>query len=465
MFNTYSIHKKTEVRRILSAAVSVLMAVIAAASWMVWDTEPVSAAADLSRQTASSDTATIRMSKTLTAVQQNKFPSVTDFSFTLERIKAWANSNTTAATNGATIQKSQMPMPAASSTANHTITVSGDTATVAIGNFSAADSQDTSTVKNRYTNVPIKFTKAGYYVYKVKEASSTPESLPGLTYDTHEYFIVVYVCNKVDSNDNTVDGVYVHNITSYRNDSGSDTYQPTLSDISKVTDNNGTAAKPNTEANLGKVGISSATEPNLLMADNMWNVYNTSDLLISNNVQGTLGDRNKEFEFDVTLSGLENNKDYKLSGDVDLDSISTGTYSSQNKTFTTNAQGQATFKIKLKDDQTVRIEALNATSKYTVSESANNHIPSYSITAAGGSGATIAKAQDAYTSDNLSLSTSQETVDLADKDQTVAFQNKRNLATLTGTRSSMLAMAVLAGVIMIIIAAFSAMRRVTEDAA
>ena len=134
--------------------------------------------------------------------------------------------------------------------------------------------------------------------------------------------------------------------------------------------------------------------------------------------------------------------------------------SPQNSTFTTNAQGQAAFKVKLKDDQKLRIEAVNATSKYTVTETANNHIPSYSITAAGGSSATIEKAQDAFTSDNLSLSTVQETVDLADKDQTVAFQNKRNLATLTGARTSMLAMAVMAAVIMLAIALFAAMRRV-----
>lgn len=456
--------RETEIRKIVCSAVGVLMTVLAAMSWMALGAEYVSAAVDLSRQNASNDTATIRMSKTLTAVQQNKFPSIEDFSFTLERIKAWNNSNVTANSNGTTLAKSDMPMPAASGTANHTIAVSGDKATVAIGNFAGNDSQDSATVKNRSTDVPVRFTKAGYYVYKVQEASSTPASVPGVTYDTHDYFIVVYVCNKMDADGNTVDGVYVHSITAYRNNSGSDTYQPNLTDISKTTDNNGAAAKENNEANLGKVGISPAGTPNLLKADNMWNVYNTSDLMISNNVQGTLGDRNKAFEFDVSLTGLENSKSYKLSGDVDLNSISTGSYSPQNSTFTTNAQGQAAFKVKLKDDQKLRIEAVNATSKYTVTETANNHIPSYSITAAGGSSATIEKAQDAFTSDNLSLSTVQETVDLADKDQTVAFQNKRNLATLTGARTSMLAMAVMAAVIMLAIALFAAMRRVDRYA-
>ena len=105
--------RETEIRKIVCSAVGVLMAVLAAMSRMALGAEYVSAAVDLSRQNASNDTATIRMSKTLTAVQQNKFPSIEDFSFTLERIKAWNNSNVTANSNGTTLAKSDMPMPAA----------------------------------------------------------------------------------------------------------------------------------------------------------------------------------------------------------------------------------------------------------------------------------------------------------------------------------------------------------------
>ena len=143
---------KTRMKKTLCQAVGVLMMVLAAVSWMAVSAETASAAADLSRQNASSDTATIRMSKTLTAVQQNKFPSITDFNFTLERVKAWDNSNITATVNGTVFAKSDIPLPAASSNANHTISVSGDKATVAIGNFSGSDSQDSATVKNRYTD-------------------------------------------------------------------------------------------------------------------------------------------------------------------------------------------------------------------------------------------------------------------------------------------------------------------------
>ena len=424
--------------KILNILLCIVLTAAAAVSWAVLDLEDASAAVDLSRQNASGDTATIKMGKILTSAQDNKFPAVTDFSYTLERIKAWDNSNVSSSKNGTDIARQDIPMPAASSQASHNISVEGDSATVAIGNFMTDSENDSATEKSRYTDVPIKFTKAGYYLYKIKEIDSAPASVPGVTYDTHEYFITVYVANKMDSSGNTIDGVYVHSITAYRNNSGSDTYKPELSDIAKTTDNRGVDAVQNNEENLGKVGLSTSASPNILNADNMWNDFSTSDLVITNNVQGTLGDRTKEFEFDVVLTGLENAKGYKLSGNVSVDSVTTGTYDAQTGTITTTAQGDASFRLKIKDDEEVRIEALNATSKYTVSETANNHIPSYAIPAEGGQSAVIAKAADHRESDNMELSTVQETVDQSDKDQTVAFQNKRDLATLTGSRKSML---------------------------
>lgn len=436
-------------RRAVSALLCAVLTMIGAFTWLAACTDYVSAAVDLTRQKASSETATIKMGKTLTATQDNKFPQITDFTYTLERVKAWDSSNVSAQESGTEIAKQNIPMPSASSTASHSIAVSGDAATVSIGNFSGSDANDTATVRNRFTDVPIKYTKSGYYLYKIKESASVPASVPGVTYDSHEYFIAVYVANKMDDDGNTVDGVYVHSITAYRNESGSGTYQPDLSNIAKTTDNGGTAAVQNDEANLGKVGLSTAASPNILKADNMWNKYTTSDLVITNNVQGTLGDRSKEFEFDVVLSGLENAKAYQLAGDVSVDGVSVGTYDAQSKSITTSADGKATVRLKLKDDQQIRIEALNVTSKYTVAEAANDHIPSYAITAEGGGGAAIAKPSDQKTTDNIKLSTVEETVDMSDKDQTVAFQNKRDLATLTGHRTGMLGMMTLAGLLML----------------
>ena len=451
---------KNTMEKTTYVALCVLLEIVMTFSMMMLGTETASAAADLSRQTASSSTATIKMGKTLTVNKNNKFPSITDFNYTLERVSAWSNANASTASSGATIAKSSIPMPAASSTASHTITVSGDTATVAIGNFSGSDQADTATVKNRFTDVPITFTTAGWYLYKITESSSTPASVPGVTYDSHEYFICIYVCNNMDSDGNTIDGVYVHSMTAYRNTSGDDTYQPDLTDIANNGDNGGTAASQNTESNLGKVGISTAASPNILNADNMWNTYTVSDLVITNNVQGTLGDRSKAFEFTVTLSGLENSKAYQLSGDVLLDSITTGTYDSTADTVTTNASGQAVFKVKLRDDEEITVEALNATSQYIVSEAASDHKPSYTITA-DGNDAVIATASDSKSTDQQALATSLETVDAGDSDQTVAFQNVRDLAALTGTRTSMLALTVMLAVLLLAAAVYMVMRKVT----
>ncbi len=454
---------KMKLDRKLYIAISILLEIVLSVSIVLTGAEDASAAVDLTRQNASDGTATIKMGKTLTVNQSGRFPGITDFNYKLERVSGWANANTSASSSGQTLAKTDIPMPAASSTASHSITVNGDTADISIGNFSGSDASDTGTVKNRFTDVPITFSEAGYYLYKVTESSSTPASVPGVTYDDHEYFICVYVCNKMDADGNTIDGVYVHSMTAYRNESGSSTYQPVLTDIAYVGDNGGTAASDNNESNLGKVGISSADSPNILKADNMWNTFTTSDLVITNNVQGTLGDRSKEFEFTVTLSGLENSKAYQLAGDVELDSITTGTYDQATDMITTDAAGQAVFTVKLRDDEQITVEALNATSQYIVSEAASDHIPSYSITAEGGSSAVIANAADARSTGQQVLATSQETVDAGDSDQTVAFQNSRDLATLTGTRTSMLALMVMLAVFVAAAAVYLFTRKSAPD--
>lgn len=391
---------------------------------------------------ASSPTATIQLGKILDVNQAGKFPRITDFNMTLERVEGWKNANVTAATNGTALQTSEIPMPAASSTANHTISVSGNTATVAVGNFSASDTNDTTTQKKRVTDVPITYTEAGYYVYKVKEISSTPASVPGVTYDDHEYFVVVYVANCTDQNGNTVDGVYVHDITSYRNTSDDDTYMPTLSDISQVTDNGGTAAQENNSTNLGKVGKSTAEHPNQLEAYRMFNSSVTSDVKVSKNVTGNLGVKGKEFPFTMTLTGLEKNASYVTStGSVAIDSCSVGTKVSGTE-FTTDANGAATLAFKLKDDEFLNVEALPATAQYTVSEAASDHKASYAITAEGGNDATIATATAANDAYNTALATSTETVNPADGDVEIAYTNEKTETPPTGIAVTLIPIAI-----------------------
>lgn len=448
-------------KKVISIALSAALTLGVMATSMAF-----AASDDATRQANSSGTATITMSKILTASQAGKFPNITDFNYTLERIKGWKNANVSTAANGEALAKSAIPMPAASSTANHTVTVSGDTATVAIGNFNAAGAGDTTTQKERETAVPITFTDAGYYVYKVKEVSSTPANVPGLTYDDHEYFIVVYVCNNIDAQGNTVDGVYVHSITSYRNESGSDTYQPTLDEIAYTADHNG-AAQTNDRTNLDKVGLSSAEHPNQLDADNMWNDMVTSDLTISKNVKGSLGDVTKEFEFTVTLTGLQPSTNYTIAGNG-LSGVQTPTVGSfTSPTLTTNNAGSATFVVKLKDGESITVQGLNATSHYTVSEAASDHVASLALTAegqnaviaTGTSGNGIAANNAAQTA----LATAQETIDAADGNQTVAYTNTRSITTITGVQSQMAALIVAAAIAAIAAGLFVARRKSYEE--
>ena len=150
----------------------------------------------------SSDTATIYIGKVLTVSQDNKFPSVNDFEFSMEAVKAWDNANVSTSQNGSVIDVSEMPMPEGVTTEHQKVTAAG-TGKVVIqtGNFVSeanTDAADTATEKYRSTPVNIRFAKAGYYMYKDRETGSLPASAPRMAYDTNSYYIVVYVCNKTD---------------------------------------------------------------------------------------------------------------------------------------------------------------------------------------------------------------------------------------------------------------------------
>lgn len=382
---------------------------------------PASAAAD-PVQATSSDTATITLGKILKASQDNKFPNIADFNFVIEPVEAWDNANVSTSDSGAMIPVAQMPMPAADATAHHTVTAAGN---VSVGDFTASESGDTARQKTRTTDVDIQFNKAGYYVYKVTE---TAGSVQGVTYDDHEYFIVIYVANCTDQDGNTTNGVYVHDITSYRNESGSDTYKPTLSDISNTTDNGGTAASTNNEENLAKVGHNSG---NSLDAYKFWNSQDTQDIEIVKNVTGNLGDVTKQFEFTLTMTGLEPGVAYTTSGNGTLVSASVGTCDTTAGTITADASGNATVLVKLSDDKNFKVEGLPVGAQYAVNEAASDHEASYAVTA-DGSNPTIAQASGANAADNTALATATETVNTDDGTVTVTYTNDRDLTTITG---------------------------------
>lgn len=328
----------------------------------------------------------------------------------------------------------------------------------------SSNEAETAVRRTRVTPVHITFLKAGYYVYRVKEIGSLPEdgvmgdtpvkSVPGVDYDNNEYFMVFYVCNRVDASGNTVNGVYVRNITSYANTSGDETYKPNLTDIQNVTDNGGVAAGENTARveddgtishTLGKVGVSNPTTPNRLEAFRMWSNYVTHDIILKNNVTGNLGDRNKAFEYTVTLTGLAGSGTYTIDGEalvtrevstVEIDEVILGTKNS-GSSFTATEEGNAILKVKLKDDDVLVINGLPLQAQYDINEAASDHVASYTVTSAddtdGEQTSVIVSASGTnQTQCEKALSTAVETVDRDDSTVTILFRNNRDLATITG---------------------------------
>lgn len=425
-------------------------------------------------QAKSSDTATIYVGKVLTVAQANKFPTVTDFTFTIENIKAWDNANVSTSENGTVIAANAMPQPAAVTTDHQKVTRTDAThATVEVGNFAGnanTNVADTATEKYRSTPVNITYTKAGYYMYKITENASVPEAIPGMSYDNKSYYVVVYVCNNTDDQGNTIPGVYVHDITSFRNSTETNT-EPNLTDIQNETDNNNVAAVTNNYDNLAKVGKSveepgpdpdtgNPIGPNKLEAYRFFNDHTTHDVVVTNNVTGNLGDITKEFEYTVTLTGLEKNKEYttnvpaeektsvnQTSATAELQALTSGgagTIDSANKKFTSDANGNATFRIKLADDEVMVFNALPATAKYKVEELASDHIASFTSESTKNDSWIHVEKTKANTQSDNAISTSVETVDAVsnvpgrnnaennDGTVTIKFRNHRDLVTPTG---------------------------------
>lgn len=317
-------------------------------------------------------------------------------------------------------------------------------------------------------------------------------------------------------------GVYVHTITSWTNSPSTDHTAANLQDsqaldgakdLMNAMDNGGDPAKPNTgrvdgnsngisggtpesngntgvsenggpstvtHDNLGKVGSStpgenppnpgnppSATDnyiisgPNTLEAYRMWNALDSHDVVLKKNVTGNLGDRTKQFEFTVVLTGLESSQVYttnveagktdvtasdsnpantkdQTTSNVILEKGKDGcTLAQDGKSFTSSETGTASFLVKLRDGEILVLNALPRSASYQVTEAASDHVPQYTIVstnkAESGNKAIIQKAADKTTNaSNKSLATAREYVDRYDGTVTVLFENNRDLATVTG---------------------------------
>lgn len=384
-------------------------------------TSYVSAAEHDRTEDVSSEVATLSVGKELSYVNRQYNP-VEKVTYKIEKVRAWHNENENAELNGTPIDVSRMPDPSESEV---------DIQLAEKSNGSATGKKD----------VKITFSQAGYYVYKISEYPISVEGAQTVN-DKHSYFAVIYVCNKTDESGNTVPGVYVHDITSYRNSIGSEEYVPDLSDIAKKTDNNNEQAKENTEENLGKVGKSSPDTPNVLEAYRMWNNVMYPDpvnLTVTKNVTGSLGDMTKAFIFTVTIRGTEPGVPYNFSGTGEMSgSPSSGSFNDASGSLTSDADGNIEFTYLMKDDQSFTIEDLPKGTEWSVTEGSNNHKASY----------TVVPEECAVTSEAVNQESDKEITAEGEllENTEAKFVNDRNLIIVTGVNMEPSALAAAAAV-------------------
>ena len=232
---------------------------------------------------------------------------------------------------------------------NKTSTVkTGDTLTLESG-YQYVDKQFTINMSG------VTYTEPGIYRYVVTENDVDAENgFENIDGDTR--YLDVYV----ESDDNGVlkiAGTVLHRTTDIINQAGG-TY-----DGGFLTSANQTGTKP--------TGFT--------------NRYMTYDLYLKKEVTGNQGDRNKYFDFTVTIAKAIPGTVY----DVILPTVAN--HASNPATITCDANGAATVTFKLKDDQQVCIQGLTAATTYNVTENLEareGYTTTYTNDGANGNGLT-----------------------------------------------------------------------------
>ena len=140
------------------------------------------------------------------------------------------------------------------------------------------------------------------------------------------------------------------------------------------------------------------------------------DLKVQKKVTGSLGDRTKEFEYTVELTGLVPEQSYTVEG-----------YDS--KTFNADLSGNALIPLKLMDDKSVTIKQLPKGAKYRITETASDHVASFEVFSEDmeDKGAKIEKVSGSNEDDiEEDLTTAFETVDVLDGTVVVAWENSKD---------------------------------------
>lgn len=149
------------------------------------------------------------------------------------------------------------------------------------------------------------------------------------------------------------------------------------------------------------------------------------DLKIGKNVSGNLGDLSKVFSFTAEFTGLVPGEAYTVEG-------------FDEKVFNADQSGEATIPLKLKDDESVAIRQLPKGAGYRITEEASEHVSEFKAYSEDmeDNGAKIEQASGSNSADvEAALSTAPETVDMYDGTVVIAWENRRDLATVTAVQT------------------------------
>ena len=168
--------------------------------------------------------------------------------------------------------------------------------------------------------------------------------------------------------------------------------------------------------------------------DQTVDVYPTADIRITKEVAGNLRDTTKKFEFEVTLTGLEE------SGEYALNSISGGALKEVSNGFRTgngfrsDEDGSASLVFELTGEQGAEILDLPIGTGYRITERKSDHRASYRLET-DAEDPVLVKTEDENEANWTELSTADETIDKTDGIVTAAFTNTRESAPRTGILS------------------------------
>lgn len=147
------------------------------------------------------------------------------------------------------------------------------------------------------------------------------------------------------------------------------------------------------------------------------------DLTLSKKVTGALGDRSKEFEFEIKLKGLKPEKSYAKEGNSSSADAASKITSDEN--------GNANLKVTLKGGDTVVIRDIPAGATYQIVESASDHIASFYQKGSGENPKYAAQKKE-NADPNQALSMEEEMLDPEDGNMEITWTNYRPIATVTG---------------------------------